>query len=86
MHRMQNTCMAVSITIRNVPDEVRDRLAARAANAGQSLQEHLRAELVDLARRPTVAEVLDRARERKAATASRLGREQVVLHRDADRR
>lgn len=78
--------MAVSITIRNVPDDVRDVLAARAARAGRSLQEHLRAELVDLARRPTVADVLERARERKAATGSRLTRKRILAHRDADRR
>ncbi len=29
--------MSVAITIRNVPDEVRDELAARAARAGRSL-------------------------------------------------
>ncbi len=35
--------MSVAITVRGVPDEVRDELAARAARAGQSLQEYLRA-------------------------------------------
>jgi plasmid stability protein len=78
--------MAVSITIRNVPDDVRDVLAARAAGAGRSLQEHLRAELMELARRPTVADVLERARARKTATRSRLSRKQILAHRDADRR
>ena len=46
------TVMPVSITIREVPDEARDELAARAARSGRSLQEYLRAELVELARRP----------------------------------
>ncbi|MCA1831693.1 MAG: hypothetical protein ABR548_06825 [Actinomycetota bacterium] len=78
--------MAVSITIRNVPDDVRDVLAARAARAGRSLQEQLRAELVDLARRPTVEDVIARARERKAATGSRLARKRIIGHRDADKR
>lgn len=78
--------MAVSITIRNVPDEVRDVLAARAAGVGRSLQEHLRAELVEMARRPTVAEVVERARARKAATGSGLTPEQILQYRDADRR
>jgi len=78
--------MPVSITIRNVPDEVRDVLAARAARAGRSLQEQLRAELVELARRPSVEEVLERARARKATTGSRLGRKRIIEHRDADRR
>ena len=35
--------MSVAITIRDVPDETRDELAARAARAGKSLQEYLRA-------------------------------------------
>ena len=51
---LQNSCIAakltavpVAITIRDVPDEVRDELAARAARSGQSLQEYLRAVLVE---------------------------------------
>jgi plasmid stability protein len=44
--------MAVAITIRNVPDEVRNELASRAALKGWSLQEFLLHELVDLAGRP----------------------------------
>ena len=36
-------CMAVQITIRDVPDKVRDELAARAARQGKSMQEFLRA-------------------------------------------
>lgn len=38
-----------SITIRNVPLDVRDRLASRAALPGRSLQEYLRTQLIDLA-------------------------------------
>ena len=52
----------VSITIRNVPDEVRDELAARAARAGRSLQEFLSAELVRIASTPTPAKAAARAR------------------------
>lgn len=78
--------MAKSITIRNVPDDVRDELAVRAARAGRSLQEHLRAELTEIARRPTVDELLERVRARKAATGTRLGAEDILAHRDADRR
>ena len=39
--------MATSITIRDVPDDARDELAARAALSGRSLQEYLRAQLID---------------------------------------
>src|SRR5581483_6742011 len=49
-HSQHNACMA-SITIRDVPDETRDELAARAARSGRWLQEYLRAQLVELARR-----------------------------------
>lgn len=85
MQCMHNAGMP-SITIRNVPDDVRDELAARAARAGRSLQEHLLAELVEMARRPTVAEVLAGARERTAATGSRLSPKRIIAHRDAGRR
>ena len=39
--------MPVTITIRNVPDDVRNRLAARAAGSGRSLQEYLKAYFVE---------------------------------------
>ncbi|HXF72407.1 MAG TPA: hypothetical protein VNO79_07355 [Actinomycetota bacterium] len=78
--------MPVSITIRDVPDEVRDALAARAAREGRSLQEHLRLHLIELARRPTVADVLARAAARAEATGSRLPARRIVAHRDAGRR
>jgi plasmid stability protein len=78
--------MPTSITIRNVPDDVRNELAARAARAGRSLKEHLRGELTELAAQPSVEQLLDRVRERKAATATRLSIEEILEHRDADRR
>jgi plasmid stability protein len=74
------------MTIRDVPDDVRDELAARAALAGRSLQEHLRAELIELARRPSAAILMERVRARKAATASALTAEQIMKHRREDRR
>lgn len=78
--------MPVVITIRDVPDEVRDELAARAARAGQSLQEYLRGMLVDSAARPAVADVIARARARVGTTASRVDAEAILRARDADRR
>lgn len=56
----------MNITIRAVPDEVRDELAARAARAGQSLQEYLSAQLADIVAHPSVADVMALARERTA--------------------
>ncbi|MGH4016910.1 MAG: FitA-like ribbon-helix-helix domain-containing protein [Pseudonocardiaceae bacterium] len=78
--------MSISITIRDVPEDVRDELAGRAARAGRPLQEHLRSELIELARRSSVEQFLDRVRERKAATSTRLSIEEIIEHRDADRR
>ena len=75
-----------SITIRDVPDDVRDELASRAALAGRSLQEHLRTELIALARRPSAEALMARVRARKRATGSELSAESIVAHRDADRR
>jgi plasmid stability protein len=78
--------MATSITIRDVPDDVRDELASRAALAGRSLQEHLRAEIIELARRPSATALMARVRERKRATGSRLPAKRILEHRDRDRR
>lgn len=75
-----------TITVRDVPAEVRDELAARAARAGRSLQEHLRIELIELASRPSASDWLRDVQRRKAASGSRLSREQILGHRDADRR
>ena len=78
--------MPVTITIRDVPDDVRDELAARAARAGQSLQEYLRGMLVESAARPPVADVIARARARVGTTGSRVDAEAILRARDADRR
>lgn len=74
-----------SITVRNVPDDVRDELAARAARLGRSLQEHLRAALIELASKPTVDELMAHVRARKEATGTRLPASRILAHRDEDR-
>jgi plasmid stability protein len=74
-----------AITIRDVPDETRDELAARAALGGRSLQEYLRLQLIELARRPDPDALLARVRERKRRTGSRLSVSSILAHRDADR-
>jgi len=78
--------MPTSVTIRNVPDAVRDELAARAARTGRSLQEHLRAELIRLASSPSIDELLDRVRARKEQTGSQFPTAQLLDERDSDRR
>jgi len=75
----------VAITIRDIPDDVRDELAGRAARSGKSLQEYLRGMLIETAGKPTVAEVLRRARARVEATGSRLDATTLLADKDADR-
>jgi chromosomal replication initiation ATPase DnaA len=81
---MQNAAMA-SITIRNVPEETRDELAARAARSGRSLQEFLR-ELIDLAAKPDIETLMARIRHRKRSSESVIDVETILEYRDADRR
>lgn len=78
--------MSKSITIRDVPEETGEELAARAAATGRSLQEYLRAQLIELARRPDPEALMARVRARKDRTGSRLKAESILAHRDADRR
>ena len=60
--------MAGLVQIRDVPDDVRRALKARAAASGVSLSEYLRTVLARAAARPTPAELADRIRARGAAT------------------
>jgi len=78
--------MSVAITVRDVPDEVRDELAARAARSGRSLQEYVRGMLVASAGRPAVDDVVARARARVAATGVTVDAQAILAARDADRR
>jgi plasmid stability protein len=56
--------MAKTIQIRDVPEEVHRTLRIRAAAAGKSLSDYVLDELVRVAERPAVADVLHRAAER----------------------
>lgn len=78
--------MATTVTIRHVPDEVRNELAARAARSGRSLQEFMLDEIVRLASRPSVADLVADVRERKRRSGRGIGREAILADRDADRR
>jgi plasmid stability protein len=78
--------MAVAITVREVPDNVRDELAARAARAHQSLQEYLRSMLIDSVAHPPVGDVVARARARVQVTGTTVSAASILAARDADRR
>jgi len=77
--------MPVSVTIRDVPDATRDELAARAARAGQSLQEYLRGQLTALAAKPSPDLFWARVQLRVEATGAHLTAEEILAARDADR-
>lgn len=82
---MNNPGVPASITIKDVPNSVRDELAARATRNGRSLQEFLRAELIDLASRPDVSSQ-NSVTARKDNPGSSLSREKILSYRDSDRR
>jgi antitoxin FitA len=77
--------MSLAVTIRNVPDEVRNELASRAALKGWSLQQFLLHELVELSRRPDRHLLVTRLR---ASTDGHppLSIDEILAARDADRR
>lgn len=78
--------MPVQITIRDVPESVRDELAARAALQHKSMQEFLRGELERIAARPSIDRWLREVRESKSAARTRLSSREILQHRDVDRR
>jgi len=78
--------MPKSITVRDVPDETSERLASRAAATGRSLQEYLRARLIELAERPDADALVAAIRERKSTTQSHATVDEILGHRDAERR
>lgn len=83
---MHNAGMTTTqLTIRHVPESVRDELAVRAARSGQSMQEYLLAEIERLVRRPSVADWAEKVRHERKGRGP-LTRRQILAHRDADRR
>ena len=78
--------MAIQITVRGVPEEVRDELAARAALARLSMQEYLRRELERIASRPSLDRWLEEVRERKALGGTPVGACSILASRDSKRR
>jgi len=83
---MANPGVPVSITIENLPDSVRDELAARAERSGLSLQEFLKEKLINLASTPDATSLLERVKARKEANGTSLSREEILSHLDSDRR
>ncbi len=61
--------MSKVIQVRDVPDDVHRALKVRAAAQGQTLSELVRAELAEVARRPTLDTMLERLGQRDAVGA-----------------
>jgi len=81
---MHNASVA-SVTIRDVPSETRDELAARARRRGQSLQEYLRTMLVESADGTDLQDWLAAVRRRVHDTGSHLGADDILRARDDER-
>ncbi len=74
------------LTIRSVPEDVRDTLASRAAARRQSMQEFILGELERIAAAPSIEEWLDGVRLRKAASGTRISAADILQARDEDRK
>ncbi len=74
------------LTIRSVPEGVRDTLASRAAARRQSMQEFILGELERIAAAPSIEEWLDGVRLRKAASGTRISAADILQARDEDRK
>jgi plasmid stability protein len=73
--------MAKSIQVRDVPDDVHRRLAIRAAEQRLSLSEVVRADLVQLARRPTMEEMIARLATRPTLEVPEAAADAIVEER-----
>lgn len=77
--------MPVAITIRNIPDDVRDRLASRAKSQGRSLQEYLSIELAELSRRPSPEDFIGRLDDKVVTRGAHFSAKGILAAKDADR-
>ncbi len=78
--------MGVQITIRNVPEEISDELAVRAARNRSPMQEFLHQEIERIASRPTIDDWLDRVHKLRADSQSIVGTDDILRARHADLR
>ncbi|HEX9735779.1 MAG TPA: hypothetical protein VGG06_27785 [Thermoanaerobaculia bacterium] len=74
--------MSKMIQIRNVPDQLHQKLKARAALAGQSLSDYLLHEIERSADRPTSREIRERLRQRAPVTPRLSPADAVRAERD----
>lgn len=61
--------MSRMVQIRNVPDDLHNRLKARAALEGMTLSDYLLREVERAAARPTLKEIAERLRSRRRVSS-----------------
>jgi len=75
--------MSVMIQIRNVPEALHRKMKVRAAQAGMSLSDYLRAEIERIAALPTRDEMLARLHGRKRVNLRTPAAEIIRRERDS---
>jgi len=78
--------MTVQITIRNVPETIRNEIASRAAAEGKSMQQFLLAVLERTVAYPCQTKLMERIRERVRASKSGITTADILAARDEERR
>lgn len=78
--------MGVQITIRDVPEAVRDELAARAAQEGKSMQEYLRDAMQLLVSKPSPEQWVAMVKESKAHYLTNVPADAILKARNQDQR
>lgn len=78
--------MATTITIRQVPQDVRNELAARAARSGRSLQEYMLGEVTKLASKPAIEDWTASLVERKRRSGIEVPTQSILDDLHAERR
>ena len=86
---MCSTCvtlcnMTKMIQIRNVPDDLHRTLKIRAAKAGMTLSDYLLSEIEQVAAKPTLAEMMERLRQREPVELDEPPDVTIRRFRDAD--
>jgi plasmid stability protein len=76
--------MTKMIQIRNVPDDLHRTLKVRAAKAGMTLSDYLLSEIEQVAARPTLAEMMERLRQREPVELDEPPDVTIRRFRDAD--
>ncbi|MEC4616268.1 hypothetical protein [Tsukamurella tyrosinosolvens] len=80
-----------TVTIRNVPEETRNILAARTARKGQTLQEFMLGEISRWAEQPTIEQLMDEVGSATRAHGTTFTTDEILdaytpIAADADRR